>query len=150
MLLGNWKLSPSPRSELLGADGEAHLPLRHEPAFLALADDDVLALAARRQRDDHEAQVAVVAWREQLFDEARGADDDALAVGLAADEGRSLGGAGPAGPGNGVVIEELPEIDAERGAQALQRLDRGVRVAALDLADEAGRDARPLGELRDR
>src|SRR5271166_3808128 len=70
----------------LGADGQPDLPFRDEAALFPLTDDDVLALASGRQRDDHEAQVTIVARREQLFDEAGRADDDPRSVGFAAYE----------------------------------------------------------------
>src|SRR5579875_2788543 len=135
--------------EDLGSDGEPDPPLRHEAALFSFPDNHVLALSPRRQRDDHEPQIAVVPRRWQLFDEAGHADDDLGAIGFATHELRRVLRSSIAGGCRGMRVEELPEIDAQGGAKPLQGLDRGIRIAALDLADQPRRYACPLGELRD-
>ena len=64
-------------------------------------------------------------------------------------DGRAVGRVGSRGLGWSAVVEQqLVERDVELVGDRVERADRRVGAPGLDLRDQAGRDAEPLGQLR--
>src|SRR6186713_363016 len=81
---------------LLVTHHEAVLPLQHKAGFLSWTRQYVLALRARRYRDDHEADAVAVRRRQDFLAESHIADHESRAGMAPAHEGRL--GPGTTGP----------------------------------------------------